>query len=138
MSDNVKTAQTVYEAFGRGDIPAIVDLMADDVEWEAWENNFAQNAGLPAMTRRHGKQGVADFFAAIAPWTVTDVQVLSMMEGPNQVAVEFVIEVDLPNGGHYRDEEIHLITFDGGGKISRWRHYVDTAKHIAANNGERT
>jgi uncharacterized protein len=38
-------------------------------------------------------------------------------------------------GGHYRDEEIHLWTFDDAGKVVRLRHYVDTAKHIAAFGG---
>ncbi len=61
-----------------------------------------------------------------------------MMEGPNQVAVEFVIEATLPNGGHYRDEEIHLWTFDDAGKVTRLRHYTDTAKHIAAAKGANT
>jgi hypothetical protein len=35
MSDqaNVGVVQQGYEALGRGDIPALLDLMADDVEW---------------------------------------------------------------------------------------------------------
>jgi ketosteroid isomerase-like protein len=57
------------------------------------------------------------------------------MEGGNQVVAEIVIEANLPNGGHYRDEELHLWTFDEDGKITRLRHYVDTAKHIAADSG---
>jgi len=34
--------------------------------------------------------------------------------------------------GHYRDEEMHLWTFDANGKVIRLRHYTDTAKHIQA------
>jgi ketosteroid isomerase-like protein len=57
-----------------------------------------------------------------------------MMEGGGSVAVEFVIEANLPTfgGGHYRDEEMHLWTFNEEGRVSRLRHYTDTAKHIAA------
>ena len=35
MSDrtNVDVVQRLYEAVGRGDIPALLDLLADDVEW---------------------------------------------------------------------------------------------------------
>jgi uncharacterized protein len=41
--------------------------------------------------------------------------------------------LDLPTtGGHYRDEEIHLWTFDASGKVTRFRHDTDTAKHIRA------
>ncbi|MCV4754620.1 hypothetical protein OFC37_34675, partial [Escherichia coli] len=50
-----------------------------------------------------------------------------------QVAAEVLIEFEVPaTGGHVRDEEVHLWTFDGSGKVVRVRHYADTAKHIAA------
>jgi ketosteroid isomerase-like protein len=38
-------------------------------------------------------------------------------------------------GGHYRDEEMHLWTFNEDGKVTRLRHNTDTAKHIAAFQG---
>jgi ketosteroid isomerase-like protein len=41
------TVQGIYEAFGKGDVPAILEVLADDVEWEAWENNSAVEAGVP-------------------------------------------------------------------------------------------
>jgi ketosteroid isomerase-like protein len=65
---------------------------------------------------------------------IVDLKVLDIMESGNQVAVEFVLEASLPawGGGHYRDEEMHLWTFDDAGKVTRLRHYTDTAKHIAA------
>ena len=64
---------------------------------------------------------------------VRDFRVLSIMAGDHQVAAEFVIEADIPStGGHYRDEEMHLWTFNAEGKVTRLRHYTDTAKHIRA------
>ena len=75
---------------------------------------------------------MAEFFWIVGRWDVSDFQVLSPMEGGNQVTAEVVIEVHLANGGSYRDEELHLWTFDDAGKVSRLRHYTDTAKHIAA------
>lgn len=131
---NLSTVQSVYEAFGKGDIPAILDLLADDVEWESWADNSAVKAGVPTMVPRHGKAEVGKFFEVAGQMKITDLQILNMMEGGNQVAVEFVLEADLPawGGGHYRDEEIHLWTFNDAGTISRLRHYTDTAKHIAA------
>jgi hypothetical protein len=131
---NLGTVQTIYEAFGKGDVPAILDVLADDVEWEAWENNSAVKAGVPWMVPRHGKAEVVGFFEAVGQMEILDLQILNMMEGGNQVAVEFVLEANLPawGGGHYRDEEMHLWTFDPDGKVVRLRHYTDTAKHIAA------
>jgi hypothetical protein len=54
------------------------------------------------------------------------------------VIAEVVIAATLPNGGRFRDEELHLWGFGSDGKINRMRHYVDTAKHIAAERGEDT
>lgn len=134
---NLATVQSIYEAFGKGDIPAILDVLADDVEWEAWADNSAVEAGVPWMVPRHGKAEAVGFFEAAGQMEILDLQVLSMMEGGNQVAVEFVLEANLPawGGGHYRDEEMHLWTFNGDGKVVRLRHYTDTAKHIAAFRG---
>ncbi len=129
---NLATVQGIYEAFGRGDVPAIIDAMADDVAWEHWEDNRAQRAGVPSMQARRGKAGVGEFFGVVGTMGITDFRVLNLMEGGDQVAATFVIETDVPGGGHYRDEEIHLWTFDAAGKVTGLRHYTDTAKHIAA------
>jgi uncharacterized protein len=64
--------------------------------------------------------------------------VLDLMESDRQVVAEIAIEAATPDGGHFRDEELHLWGFDDDGKIDRMRHYVDTAKHIAAARGEAT
>lgn len=131
---NLATVQGIYEAFGKGDVPAIIDVLADDVEWESWGDNSAVKAGVPWMIPRHGKDDVVHFFETAGQMEIVDLQILSMMEGGNQVAVEFVIEVNLPawGGGRYRDEEIHLWTFNDDGKVMRLRHYIDTAKQIAS------
>ena len=33
QDENTRLAQSVYEAFGRGDMPALAEVMADDIEW---------------------------------------------------------------------------------------------------------
>ena len=134
MGQNLETVKQIYAAFGRSDIPAILDTLADDVAWEAWADNSAAKAGVPWLVPRHGKAGAADFFGLIGTtFVVKKFRVLSLMDGGDQVAAEFEIECDVPStGGHYHDEEMHLWTFDAGGKVVRLRHYTDTAKHIRA------
>ena len=127
MTGNLATVAAIYEAFGRGDVPFILDQLAENVGWESWENNYAQKAGVPAMVPRNGKSEVLEFFKVAGGMGIKDFQVLSLMEGENQVAAEIFIETST-----YRDEEVHLWTFDDTGKVIRLRHYVDTAKHIAA------
>ena len=136
MNDHLATVGKIYEAFGKGDIPTILAHMADDVQWEAWADNSAQKAGVPWLQARQGKDGVLAFFQVLGGMPVKDFQIVSLMAGGNQVAAEFVIEVEVPTtGGHYRDEEIHLWTFNEAGQVIRLRHYTDTAKHIAAATG---
>jgi ketosteroid isomerase-like protein len=126
------TVQGIYQAFGSGDVPAILDRLAEDVAWEQWADNSAQRAGVPWAAARHGREGAAEFFGVVGGLEIADFQILSMMASEDQVAVEVLIEVTTPEGGHYRDEELHLWTFDADGKVKRMRHYVDTAKHIEA------
>jgi ketosteroid isomerase-like protein len=58
--------------------------------------------------------------------------VLDLMAGERQVAAQIVIEAELPSGAVFRDEEMHLWSFGDDGRVVHFRHYVDTAKHIAA------
>jgi ketosteroid isomerase-like protein len=133
MNNNVATVHSIYEAFGKGEISTIIDCLAENVQWEQWTDNSAQKAGVPWMQARKGKDGAFEFFRIVGELRIKDFRVLSIMGNGNQVAAEFIIEADVPStGGHYRDEEMHLWTFDEQGKVIRLRHYTDTAKHIAA------
>ena len=59
-NDNIKTIQTVYEAFGRGDVNTIVDTVTDDVDWASDTSSSA----APWYGVRKGKDGVLAFFQA--------------------------------------------------------------------------
>jgi ketosteroid isomerase-like protein len=135
---NLTTIQQIYAAFGCGDVPAILDVIAPDCRWEAWADNSAQGAGVAYLQPRRGPSGVGEFFAAVAELEIHDFRVLDCIAGPDQVAAEILIDASTPAGGRFRDEELHLWTLDHDGSIVRLRHYVDTAKHIAAAAGEDT
>jgi uncharacterized protein len=122
----------IYAAFGRGDIPAVLDHLAEDVAWEHWAAWTPHEAEVPWLLPRNGKAGALEFFQIVGAWTISDFQVLDLLVGERQVSAQIEIEARLPGGATFRDEEMHLWTFDEGGKVSRFRHYVDTAKHIAA------
>jgi len=136
---NLDTVQSAYDAFGRGDIPAILDQLADDVEWEAWGEieNTAQAADVPWMRARKGRNGVAEFFQEVAAQLeFHGFQPLNFLEGGNQVAATVRFDATVkPTGERFQDEEIHLWTFDGDGKVTGLRHYFDTAKNIKAAKG---
>ena len=89
---------------------------------------------IPYLKRREGKNGVVDWLGSLQGLDLHDIQVLNILEGDNEVAVSVRISFTVKaTGKELTDEELHLWTFDGDGKIARLRHYVDTAKHIGAN-----
>jgi uncharacterized protein len=135
--NNLTTVQALYQAFGAGDGAVFLSYLADDVEWEQWPDNQAAAAGVPWLQPYSGREAVGGFLVAASQMEIVDLQILNMMEGGNEVAVSFILEAKLPqcDGRSYRDEEIHLWTFNAAGKVSRLRHYVDTAKHIQAFRG---
>ena len=124
---NLETIKKIYEAFGKGDVPFILEQLADDVDWEKWLDNSVQKADVPYLRYKKGAARVGEFFAEIPALKITDFRLLSLMEGENQVAAEIFLETEF-----YTDEEIHLWTFNDEGKVTRFRHYIDTAKHIEA------
>lgn len=136
---HIATIAGIYQAFAAGDTGALLKDLAGDVSWDAdWPDNFAQRAGVPMFAPRRGPDEVAGFFAGLAQLEVADFQVLDFMASERQVVVQVAIEVGYPDGGRYRDEELHLWTFGADAKVTALRHYVDTAKHIAAAAGQDT
>ncbi len=64
---NIETIRSAYEAFGRGDVPAVLATLADDIEWtvppvDDWGGTY------------RGHEGVLAFFTALperyGPWEV--------------------------------------------------------------------
>jgi uncharacterized protein len=56
--DNIKLVRTAYEAFGRGDIPAVLDLIDDDCDWGVEASaQIAPYSGI-----RHGTSEILAFF----------------------------------------------------------------------------
>ncbi len=56
----VEVVQTAYAAFGRGDLPAILDLVSEDVDWK-----FFGARGLPYTGVFRTKEEVAKWFTSI-------------------------------------------------------------------------
>ena len=57
----IETVQQIYAAFGRGDVPAILAHLADDVEWEY---ATAPNP-IPWLQPLRGRGQVPKFFEAL-------------------------------------------------------------------------
>lgn len=129
MNENVSTVGEIYAAFGRGDVPAILSRLADDV---AWEHDFVDH-GIPWIKARKGHEEVVGFFRDLAALQITKFTVLNLLAGGNQVASVIELEATVvATGKRIRDLEMHLWTFAEDGRVSRFRHVADTHQHLLA------
>ena len=62
QQENLRIVKEIYDAVGRGDVPAILDQVTEDVDWSA----EAASHAAPWYGPRAGKTGVADFFRDLA------------------------------------------------------------------------
>ncbi len=76
--ESLQVVKAGYAAFGRGDLPGLLALMADDVEWNS------PGVGLPLSGTYRGRDGVASFFQKLS----TEAEILDFQ------AREFVAEGD--------------------------------------------
>jgi len=125
VSADIKTIEQIYEAFGRGDVAAILEAVTDDVDWATETASTA----APWYGVRHGKEAVAAFFTAfgsameIEEFTPTsfaanDTDVLTVVRcRARSRATGKTIAMDLHHYFKFRD-----------GKIAYYRGTEDTAQ----------
>jgi ketosteroid isomerase-like protein len=127
------TVTAMYEAFGRGDVAAILSHLSEDVTWDVTEEPWTPTAaGVPWLLPRRGHAEVAEFFAIAGAWTYERFEVLDLLVSDTQVAAEVRLVADLPNGNRLDEVVIHLWTFGEDGAVIALRRMLDTAAHIAA------
>jgi ketosteroid isomerase-like protein len=129
--DNLKTAQGIYAAFGQGDIPAILNVFADDVELHQ------PPGGEPPFTGSYyGRDEAGTFFQRLAE----AVDVLAFE--PKEFIAQDDVVVAL---GHYRfrakatgiayDTDWAMVWRFHAGKVVRFQIHDDSATEAAALRG---
>lgn len=132
---SVETVQNIYAAFGRGDIPSILEQMAEDVAWEQELPGY----GVAYLEAGVGRDHVAKFFASVDALDFEQFQPINFLEGGDQVAV--VVRAHARNkatGRRVRDYEVHLWTFGTDGLVTKFDHMVDRHGHVCAWRDEDT
>jgi uncharacterized protein len=78
---SVEMLQRAYEAFGRGDIPEVMSVFADDIEWHV-------PAALPQAMDVRGKNEVGGFFQKLGDtWEDFDLRIEDFVASGDQVCV---------------------------------------------------
>lgn len=122
MSDPLSTIQTAYAAFGRGDLPAMLALFSDDIEW-----TFVGDRAAPYTGTVKGKGQMAEWFGAVAQ--ADDIQLFEprrFFVGADHVTVLGHERcVARPGGGSFECDWVHVWSLQGG-RITRFWGTLDT------------
>ncbi|MGA8656051.1 MAG: nuclear transport factor 2 family protein [Chthoniobacterales bacterium] len=123
MGMALTVVQQAYDAFRRQDIPAVLGLVAAEVDWE-----FIGSANLPYSGRRQTRETVADFFAALAQ--AEDIHAFesrNFIEADEHVTVLGWVKATARDTQRtYESEWVHVVTVRDG-KIIHWRGFANTA-----------
>ena len=130
--DNVKTVQSIYEAFGRGDLPGILDAVTDDVDW----SSESASTEVPWWGPRHGKAAVEDFFVQLGATTeLLEFTPLVMAGDGDDVLTVVHYRAKSRATGKTSDMEIHHHWRFRDGKIARYRGSEDTLQTLRTVQG---
>lgn len=129
MTDNVRTVKNLYEAFGRGDVAAVLGAMDEKIEWMEAEG-FIYAAGNPYVGPAVVASGVfqrimtdADNFAVSPSTFIGDgdtVVALGRYSGRMR-ATGIAVDAQFAHVWRLRD-----------GKITHFQQYTDTHQWMVA------
>jgi ketosteroid isomerase-like protein len=122
---NTQIVESVYAAFRRRDMPAVLAFLAEDVTW----GMVGREQDLPMAGIRNGKSGAAGFFRTMAETIeVTTFEPLSFVEAGDTVfAFGRWSWTMRHNGCPGENEWLHVFTLRDG-KVTQYRGYNDTAQ----------
>jgi ketosteroid isomerase-like protein len=131
--ENVATIREIYDAFGRGDLPAIVERVTADVVWH--------DPGPPAVPHAgtyHGREGVAQFFMRVGETLeFEDFQPSDFLAAGDGVVVLGSLRARVLETGRSYDNDWAMAWTLRDGKVARFQVYEDTAVELEAHTAAR-
>ena len=129
-AQNTKVVQDAYAAFGRGDIPALLSYMTDDIHWRPVIGTAEH---VPFSGERKGKAGVGEFFKQVAE--SEDFQQFEPREfvaqGDKVVAIGHYRAVTKVTGKTFESDFVMVFTLREG-KVATFQEFTDSAGINAA------
>jgi uncharacterized protein len=123
--------QAAYAAFGRGDIPSVLEFLADDdIDWK-----FCGPKGMPYTGSCHTKSDVAKWFASIPE--ADDIQAFEPREfitgGDSVTVLGWEKTRAVPSGKVFEADWVHVFTVRNG-RVVRFWGMLDTEASAAARS----
>ena len=129
--ENIKVVQDAYAAFGRSDVPGMLNLMTEEIDWHMFGP-----PELPTGGPRKGKPEVSRFFKEVGEtWNFEKFEPRQFIaQGDMVVALGFYSGTAKSNGRKFGSEFAHVFTVRNG-KAVKFREYTDTANLVGALSG---
>jgi uncharacterized protein len=117
---NVDTARSAYDAFGRGNLEALKEMLSEDGTWLTSDE-------LPLGGETHGRDAIIRDFAQIPDyWSSFSVEPEEFIDAGDWVVVRGTQRAG-HNGDSFEAPFAHLMKF-ADGRIVRGEFYADSAK----------
>jgi uncharacterized protein len=127
---NVDIVKGIYEAFGRQDVPAILERIDESV---AWDQQYADTK-VPWLRARRGRAGVGEFFQSLSDLQFDRFEVTRVLGDGDTVVALIDLDATVRSTGKKICErgEVHIWKLNNQGRVVHFRHAVDTAQHERA------
>lgn len=123
--ENVELVRGLYEAFGEGDVQAVLERMDEGIEWNEAEN-FLYADRSPYVGPQAVLEGV--FVRLGEDWEVFEVEPDELLDaGDRVVALGHYATKYRATGKEARAQFAHVWGVRGG-KVTSFRQYTDTKK----------
>ena len=128
MTTNVAITQEIFARFGRGDIPAILELLVDDVVIEFYGPSVIPYAG----TYRGNREARKFFETVLSSVDIHQFDAEEFIAQGDKVVVTGHLRLTARStGGTIDSDFVHVITMKDG-KWARFRDFMNTAVAVAA------
>lgn len=120
---NIETVKKGYEAFGTGNIPALLDLFDENIEWRS-----PNVEGSPFKEAYDGRDSVAEFFQTLGEnETFSHFQPNEFIAQGDKVVVLGEMKSTVNSTGRdYQSDWVHIFTVRDG-MITNFKEFYDNA-----------
>jgi ketosteroid isomerase-like protein len=129
---NVTLVQTLYAAFGKGDIATVINGLTPDVSWYSG----GRASDFPAFGPRKGQKEVQDFFKVVADnndFAHFSPREFYAVDDKVFVLGDYAITMK-KTGKKVASDWVHIFTIRNG-KVANFREFLDTAAAAEAYRG---
>ena len=133
--ENIQLTQQIFTAFQEGDVPFLLNILAEDVEWYV----AGAREHIPLAGTYHGRKQVAQVFQTVGKFL--QLQQFQPQEfvaqGDRVVVFGHALGCIQPTNHTVEYDWVHLYTLYDG-KLKKFSEYLDTAAIAAAFRSAKT